>query len=289
MLCSEVQLFRQGFGYEDIKPLPCNRWTCDHCQPKRRRRLIAIAASGEPTICLTLTVNPSVGESPLDRRNGLHRAWRLLKLRILRQWALLPEKRWKLESATRSSRKEAILRAITAKTPQRGQDRLPYMAFLEATKAGEPHLHILLRCPYIPQDWISEQMRDLIGAGVCWIEKIGSTKRAIRYVTKYVTKAPAQFGATKRYWVSRDWEVNRGDLPERDDGPRLPASVRRVRWAETTARMQDPLRHVDAMADGWYRLWDRATPWERWGLRDPPLCEVEGPCRPVEVEEACPF
>ena len=273
MLCSEIQLFRQGDGFEDVKPLPCNRWTCEYCQPRRRRRLIAIAASGEPNKFLTLTVNAKVGTSPLDRRNLLHDAWKRLVKRILRQFATAPERRWKLKFRERSARQSAIVSNITARTPQRGCERLPYMAFLEATAAGEPHLHILLRCPYIPQDWIAEQMGELAGSPVCDIRQVGSTRSAVTYVTKYVTKAPAQFGNTKRYWISRGWEVNAGDRPEASERPSREVSVRRLRYSEWIEQVSDRLRHSEPLPDGWVRVWERCAPWERWGARGDPAEE----------------
>jgi hypothetical protein len=259
VLCSEVQLFRQGDGFEDVKPLPCNRWTCEYCQPRRRRQLLAIAAAGEPNKFLTLTVSPNVGNSPLNRRNLLHDAWKRLVKRVLRQFALAPDRRWKLTAKIRPARAEAIVRAITAKTPQRGCDKLPYMAFLEATAAGEPHLHILLRCPFIPQDWIAEQMAALIGSPICDIRQIGSTRAAVTYVTKYVTKAPAQFGNTKRYWISRGWEINQGDPP--DEAPRLrrAVSVRRIRYSDWLRQVSDCLVRKDMLVDGWVRVWGRRS------------------------------
>ena len=289
VLCSEVQLWRTGDGFVDVKPLPCNTWTCDYCQPRRRRRLMALAASGEPNKFLTLTVNPSVGDGPVHRYRLLHDAWTKLVKRLLRQWAMLPEKRWELTDTTRSGRKTAILRAITARTPQRGQDALHYMAFVEATKHGEPHLHVLLRCAYIPQDWLSEQMAQMLGAPVVDIREVRSTRQAITYVTKYVSKAPAQFGTSKRYWVSKRWEVNKPEEVEQRERSRLPCSVRRLRYSEWLADISDCLRHVEPLQDGWLRVYDRAASWEAWGQRDPPLCWEEGPCKPVLELDECPF
>ena len=116
MLCSEIQLFSQGAGFEDVKPLPCRRWSCEHCRPIRRRRLLALAASGQPNKFLTLTVHASVGSSPVERRNMLHDAWKRLVKRILRQWALEPGGRWVLKTKVRTPSREAIVRSITART-----------------------------------------------------------------------------------------------------------------------------------------------------------------------------
>jgi hypothetical protein len=119
---------------------------------------------------LTLTISQNVGESPLDRRIMLHRAWSLLRKRMMRR--------------------------LKVKV-------IPYMAFVEKTEKGEPHLHILLRCGYIHYKWYSRQMKDIVKSPIIWIEKIKNAKRAAYYVSKYCTKAPAQFGSMKRYWRAR--------------------------------------------------------------------------------------
>ena len=96
---------------------------------------------------------------------------------------------------------------ITKKTRAKRIKKLHYMAFAEETENSEPHLHILLRTVFIPQKWISEQMQEILSSPITWIEKIKGPKAAISYVTKYVTKAPAQFGKSRRYWVSRWYQL----------------------------------------------------------------------------------
>jgi len=135
---------------------------------------MARAAAGEPTRFLTLTVNPSVGHSQEQRLKLLANAWRTAVKRLRRLYPKRP---------------------------------LAYLAIVEQTKAGEPHLHILLRTGYIPQKIISGMMRDLINAPIVDIRKIRNTREVIRYVAKYITKAPAQFGNAKRYWNTQDWEA----------------------------------------------------------------------------------
>lgn len=232
--------------------------------------MIAVAASGEPTTFLTLTVNPAVGEGPLNRRNMLHDAWKRLVKRILRQFALEPLKRWALKLKDRAARMAGIVRSITKKTKRLEVTRLPYMAFLERTEQGEPHLHILLRAPYIPQDWLSEQMHELIGAPIVDIRQVKSTRAAVFYVTKYVTKAPAQFGATKRYWISRGWEVNAPEKTEKDTANRSGIRVRLMKYAEWREQL-DIQRHVIVLKpDGWIAIYPNGTAWDQWGnFREP--------------------
>jgi hypothetical protein len=140
-----------------------------------------MAMAGSPNKMLTLTINTNVGDSPMDRRRLLYDAWRVLAKRMKRK----------------------------LKIP-----KLPYMAFIEKTKAGEPHLHILLRCKYIHYKWYQRQMQELVKSPIIWIEQIKNSKRAAFYVTKYCTKAPAQFGKLKRYWKSKSYEEHdEDDIP----------------------------------------------------------------------------
>lgn len=216
MLCTQIQQRRQEGDVTDISLLPCRSWNCEDCAKNRRSQLKAIAASGIPNICLTLTVNAGQGTDTVSRYKALHNAWKLLGKRILRQFSKEPGERWILTTEEGNKYQEIVTYTITKKTERHKVKRLHYMAFAEETKGGEPHLHILMRTKYIPQRWISEQMQELINSPVVWIEQIKSVKAAIHYVTKYVTKAPAQFGTSKRYWMSRFYQVNR---PEKQELP----------------------------------------------------------------------
>lgn len=174
-LCREWSLVKTAEGVTWAKCLKCRSWGCEHCQPERRLQLLAQAAAGEPTRLLTLTVNPGFGDSPEHRRELLSHAWATLMKRLRRAY--------------------------------KGKS-IEYFAVCEETKAGEPHLHILLRSPYIPQSLISEAMRELINAPIVDVRRIQDVAKAVRYVAKYVAKAPARFGTFKRYWHSKGWEVN---------------------------------------------------------------------------------
>lgn len=236
MLCSEFQIVKAGPDFEDIKPLPCNRWSCEYCGPRRRSKLIALAVAGHPNKVLTLTIDSHVGNSPVERRALLHDAWKRLVKRILRHF------RWK---------------------------DFQYMAFIEKTKLGEPHLHILLRCPFIPQKWLSAQMKDLVNSPVVWIEQVKGTARAIRYVTKYVGKAPAQFGTAKRYWISRLWRLD--PEPQTDSFVYDPWTMRvqRARWSEILHERTTNRYTWAVTDDGWVRFWRPGTHGDRYGMVEP--------------------
>ncbi len=215
MLCSQVQLRTQEPVSTTVKILPCGSWKCETCAPHRRRQLMAIAASGLPTICLTLTHWYKPGSDQAEHYKELHNAWKLLVKRILRQFSKPPEQRWLMTHEDGGLYQDLRAFTITKKTKAKRIKKLHYMAFAEETENGEPHLHILLRTVFIPQAWISEQMREIISSPITWIEKIKGPKAAIAYVTKYVTKAPAQFGKSRRYWVSRAYQLIKRDRTKR--------------------------------------------------------------------------
>lgn len=221
------------------------------------------AANGEPTALLTLTVNIQTGSSAGERRDLLHAAWKSLVKRINRQFQLPPQRRWQLETKARSAKQQAWLLRTTSKSPQGCIKTLPYLAFLERTKRGEPHLHILIRAPYIPQDWLSEQMTDLLGSPVVWIEAIKGSKHAIAYVTKYVTKAPAQWGNKKRYWQSRNWNLHKDDEDTRDWKKHDDVEVVRIQWSDLAQRRSGEGWTAEIDDQGWWKWW-RPGQHPRW-------------------------
>jgi len=154
-------------------PLYCNTWKCEHCADRRRRQLQRLAISGRPNTFLTLTVNPQVLDSPEARAQALVKAWRTVVRRAKQHY---------------------------------GYDKLPFLAIFERTERGEPHLHILLRCKWLDQKWLSAQMQELLASPIVDIRRIKDPSKVARYVCKYIAKAPHKFAGTKRYWRSQDYE-----------------------------------------------------------------------------------
>jgi hypothetical protein len=151
-----------------------------------------MAHAGHPTTFLTLTVNPAWFADRDVRARELVIAWRKLRQRILRRFSL---------------------------------KRLPFLAVVERTEKGEAHLHILLRAPYIPQPWLSKQMRELNGAKVVDIRAVKDTGRVAYYISKYLGKAPVKWPGLKRYWRSQDWLPQGFDAYEKGDNPVLQYSI----------------------------------------------------------------
>ena len=174
----------KGDGREFLAvSLKCRAWTCPDCAPERQRQLIAFAIDGKPNRFLTLTSRRRDGMSPAQAAAELARCWRLVRLRLMR--------RYKVKS-------------------------LPFLAVFEATKLGWPHLHILLRAPFLDQQLISQWMNDLMQSPIVHIEKLDDPKKAVRYCAKYIGKDCTKFGTSKRYWSSQDYRL----VPLRHAKPR---------------------------------------------------------------------
>jgi len=185
-ICREWSLVKSEPEIRRLRPLFCRSWTCDVCAPRRRLQLMAAAASGQPNRFITLTISPDVGVSPAERLLLLSRAWRVTVQRLRR---LHPTK------------------------------TIDYLAIVEGTKNGEPHLHILFRGPWVSQSYLSDCMREIISSPIVDIRAIKSQRHVINYVAKYITKAPAQFGTAKRYWQSRTYEIAKEPRPEASEPP----------------------------------------------------------------------
>lgn len=175
-LCREWTLVKNLGDVRYSKPLPCRAWSCGECGPCRRRQLIQQASAGEPNRLLTLTTSLEVGADSEERYQILMHAWQLVWKRMKR----LP----RFEGAA-------------------------YLWVVEATERGEPHLHILLRCDFVSQSWLSECMAELAQSPIVDIRKVRGARQAAAYVAKYVAKSPARFGNSKRYFASRNYELDK--------------------------------------------------------------------------------
>lgn len=155
---------------------------------------MAMAASGEPTRFLTLTVNPEYLDSPEDRRLALAAAWKVVVKRLRRRF---------------------------------GDREVAYLAVTEQTKQGEPHLHILLRSPYIPHQLLSAWMAELLHAPIVDIRRIRNTREVIRYIAKYFTKDPFKYGDSKRYFRSKNYDQASAPEIDADIGDGTPWKIDR--------------------------------------------------------------
>src|SRR5690625_2082223 len=178
MLCGEYTLETESCSAATATILKCKRWQCDECVHMRLSMLRKLAYVGKPTAFLTLTASEEWQRDPDRCARKLKHSWSM----IVQAW------------------KRAHPKAD-----------IQYLAVFEQTKRGRPHLHILLRGPYISQRWISAKMNKYMNSPIVHIEKVRDTGKAAAYIAKYISKAPVRFDGCKRYWRSlryaADWMV----------------------------------------------------------------------------------
>lgn len=172
MLCSELTLVKQTRLAMKAVTLFCNSWSCEICAPRRARKIAGQLKEGKPTKFLTLTVNPDIGADPAHRADMLATAFR----------------KW--------------IRQLRKQHPA---SEVEYYCVFEKTDAGEPHLHILGRWPFVKQSVIANFMEAEIGAPIVWIEAVKSQNQAAGYLSKYLSKDCTKFGKLKRYFKSRGY------------------------------------------------------------------------------------
>ena len=164
----------------------CKSWHCEYCAPIRQRQLMHQAADGNPDKFITLTSRYRPDEmTPDEAAQQLVHAWRMVVQR---------------------GKREGIFKDIQ------------YIAIFELTKKGWPHLHILARCPFIVQAWLSKRLEQYADSPRVDIRKVRGRKRAAYYVAKYISKAPDKFHGCKRYWRTRGYDLSEGrkDKPLHD-------------------------------------------------------------------------
>ncbi len=93
-----------------------------------------------------------------------------------------------LTSSLSSGRKISYSWDILKKRIYRRFGYVEYIWVRELTKSGLEHMHIIIRGPYIPQDWLSRNWEDIHGAKVVYIEMVWDPSTIVRYMAKYMTK-----------------------------------------------------------------------------------------------------
>lgn len=136
--------------------LPCKRWGCRWCGPRRAKRLAYRVEEAAPNRLITLTINPKVHIDPRAAYDATRR---------------------QLSDFAKGVRKVI--------------GEFEYVRILEVTKQGWPHYHLMARCEYISQRVISDIWAKLTAAPIVDIRKIQKTDKVFWYVVKYLCKQTA--------------------------------------------------------------------------------------------------
>jgi len=185
-VCGGWSMVAQENGIRRHITLWCRSWSCTDCAPKRRRSLIRLAKSGQPTKFLTLTIKDR-DATPADQALLLSNAFRNLI------------KRWRRHKPN---------------------SQIEFCAVFEPhPSSGRPHLHVIMRAPYTRQEWISRQMADLLDSPIVDIRAITDRRKVAYYIAKYVTKSNIRFGTAKRYWTSKLYDLTKKTRKAAEDFP----------------------------------------------------------------------
>lgn len=172
MLCSEALTVNSDYRGGQMAVLTCKRWSCPICAPVNRRRVIGLGRKGKPEKFMTLTAKPDRWASPDEAARGMRDAF------------------------------ARLIRLIRKENPSR---EVAYLRVFEKTKNGWPHLHVLLRAPWIDQRWLSQTWEDLTGAFIVDIRVVDNVQKAVFYITKYIGKDLEKFEGCQRWFRSKNW------------------------------------------------------------------------------------
>lgn len=134
------------------------------------------AKRGMPNLFVTLTVPPHKYASYDDQARDMRRGLVLLRRHIA--------KRFRVEN-------------------------IPFIVVFEKHKSGAPHMHLLMRGPYMHQRVLLALWRNIMGSGGVNIKFIRNTQKVLFYITKYIGKDLAKFEGCKRYWKSQNYEIEK--------------------------------------------------------------------------------
>lgn len=207
--CGEHSLVNDTPDLKTVVSLRCRSWLCPHCADDRKRGLIANAFGGAPNTFLTLTCVRREGDDPEVKARQLTRAWRIVRKRALLEAGRNTTKRYEPYGARPKCDRKANAWGFGRRRVQLFKGKLPFLAVIEKTELGWPHLHILLRAKWIDQAWLSAQMEELLDSPNVWIERLTTKSKKASYCVKYCGKAAHKFETTKRYWQSQDYDTYR--------------------------------------------------------------------------------
>lgn len=157
-----------------LHALKCKMWSCPTCREDNRKKVMHKARKGSPNIFLTLTCDHRKYSNPDEAARDMKRGLVLLRRHI--------QRRWKVKN-------------------------IPFIVVYEQHKSGWPHMHLLLRGPYMHWKQLRAVWTKILGAWSIDIRFIKHQSQVLFYVTKYIGKDLHGFKGCKRYWSSHNWLV----------------------------------------------------------------------------------
>lgn len=208
-LCTDRVFVNADTTSAEIKGLRCKRWDCEICKPFNRMRVMHAAKNGRPNLFMTLTCDHKKYSSPSEAARDMKRGLVLLRRMI--------ERRWKVKN-------------------------VPFIVVFEAHESGWPHMHLLLRAPYMHWKVLRGMWEHITGAFQVHVSEIKTIGQALFYVTKYIGKDLGKFDGCKRWWRSHNYN----QIDEKHEKPR-PRGLMYMRVDGEFHQMCDTLEKM-----GWY-------------------------------------
>lgn len=178
MFCGDPALVKQERHRRALLPLRCRCWSCDDCQPMRRRGVIALAEEGKGERLITFTMRPTPGQSPDHDARVMADAFAKVT-RWLRQ--------------------------------RYGGRRVQMLRIFEAHRSGRPHMHVVHRGAFVPIKELQEKWQEFTGSPGVDIRSIKKKQNVAKYVAKYIGKDVHAFKGVKRYYYTRGWVKTRAE------------------------------------------------------------------------------
>ena len=104
-----------------------------------------------------------------------------------------------------------------------------YLGVTEFTISGLKHLHLLVRCQWVPQALLSQLWKEIHYAHHAYIKRVHGIKWAQRYLAKYLRKGKARYWVTPS-WMPPAWRPPWACLIRAGSRHRLPWAVVRAAW-----------------------------------------------------------
>lgn len=223
--CGEHTAVKETRTEVEAISLRCRSWLCDHCYPTRKRGLMANMIGGKPNTFLTLTCRRSEFDKPEDAARALSHAWRLVRLRAIRESKRDLTKRPQPAGPAPEGGWPRMKDGTTPRQVILTDGKLPFITVVEAHKSGWPHLHILARSKWIGWQWLSLQMTALLNSPIVSVMRLTEKGRIAAYCAKYCGKCAHKYDTTKRYWQSHDFDLRLDE--DGKDAPRILAKWER--------------------------------------------------------------
>lgn len=270
-ICGEATVEAEGHFGGAAAPIKCNSWYCEKCRPNRQKRLVAEGMAGRPTAFITITHRRRPGLTAEQAAKEVTAAWASIVLRYKREQKKPISQRYILKNFEQHHFYRRKIHRIAKREDQKQKPVSSYLWVIEATQNGWPHMHILWRGRYIPQQWLSEQLAELLGSPVCDIRRVRDRAAAAGYVSKYCGKNPHKFGTTKRYSQTRNYQLPEESTWERSIHRSWQWTIRDIPIAsirDDWMRWGRPIIELGGGLIGWGALdWD----WSK--VRGPPTAE----------------